>query len=169
MFKSLLLGVLVIVAALAVACTTEVDILDTPAAPADSGSAPQAAAPRELTLMVGSGEATVSVNAFLPSNVTVRVGDTVTWKLGHPDEPHTTVFLSGGARPPVAVPIAGGGPTDLQMPPKVAFPTRAPGAPMETYNGTAYTGSGVMSNVPAGPPGTPPNNTFTLTFTAAGT
>lgn len=126
-------------------------------------------APRELTLLVGAGEDTLSVNAFLPSKVTVRVGDTVTWKLNHSDEVHTTTFLSGGERPPVAIPIPGGGPTDLQLPPPVVFPTRAPGAPVETYSGTAFVGSGVMSNVPAGPPGTPPNDNFTLTFDTPGT
>lgn len=155
MFKSFLFGALVLLAAFAVACSSEEQELDT-ATVADPVQVPQAAAPRELTLLVGAGEDTVSVNAFLPSNVTVRAGDTVTWKLNQPDEPHTTTFLSGGARPPVAIPIEGGGPTDIQMPPNVAFPTRPPGAAVESYNGTAYTGSGVMSNVPAGPPGTPP-------------
>jgi plastocyanin len=154
LFKSLLFGTLVILAAFAVACNSEEATVEAPAA--DSVQTPKDAAPREITLLVGSGQDTTSVNAFLPTEVTVRVGDTVTWKLGHPDEPHTTTFLSKGARPPVAIPIAGGGPTDFQMPPQVAFPSRAPGAPVEDYTGTAFASSGVMSNVPAGPPGTPP-------------
>ena len=141
MLKSLLFATLVLLAAFAVACSTEVDDLDTPA-DSERVQATQAVAPRELTLLAGAGEDTVSVNAFLPSNVTVRVGDTVTWKLNQPDEPHTTTFLSGGARPPVAIPVEGGGPTDIQMPPNAAFPTRPPGAPVESYNGTAYAGSG---------------------------
>ena len=91
----LLLGALVIVGALAIACSNEVETVDT-AADAEPVQAAEAAAPREITLMVGAGEDTASVNAFLPSQVTVRVGDTVTWKLGHPDEVHTTTFLSGG-------------------------------------------------------------------------
>jgi plastocyanin len=40
---------------------------------------------------------------------------------------------------------------------------------VEIYDGTAYTGSGVMSNVPAGPPGTPSNDIFTLTMNTPGT
>jgi len=99
LFKSLLFGALVLLAAFAVACSSDVEDVDTPAV-SEPVQAPQAAAPRELTLLVGSGEDTVSVNAFLPSKVTVRVGDTVIWKLNQPDEPHTTTFLSGGARLP---------------------------------------------------------------------
>ena len=126
-------------------------------------------APRELTLLVGAGEDTLSVNAFLPSKVTVRVGDTVTWKLNHSDEKHTTTFLGGAERPPPAVHIPGGGPMDLMIPSKVGFPTRAPGGPVETFSGTNFVSAGIMSNVPAGPPGTPPNNTFTVTFDTPGT
>ena len=168
MFRSLLFGTLVLLAAFAVACASEGDDVDTPAV-SEPVQAPQAAAPKELTLLVGAGEDTVSVNAFLPSKVTVRGGDTVTRKLNHTGELHTTHFLSGGQRPPPAMPIAGGGPTDLQIPPVIAFPSRPPGAPVETYSGDGIVGSGVMSNVPAGPPGTPPNDTFSLTMTKPGT
>jgi hypothetical protein len=57
---------------------------------------------------------------------------------------------------------------DLQIPPNVAFPTRPPGGPAETYDGTGMASSGIMSNIPAGPPGTPANNEFTLTFATPG-
>lgn len=124
---------------------------------------------RQLTIIVGAGEDTTSVNAFLPSTVAVRAGDTVTFELGHPNEPHTTSFLSGTQRPPVAIPIPDGGPTALQIPPSVAFPTRPPGGPAESYDGTGVASSGIMSNVPAGPPGTPANNAFVLTFDTPGT
>ena len=138
----------------------------------DAGTAaqgsPEAVGAREITLLVGAGEDTTSVNSFLPSKVAVRAGDTVTFKLNS-DEAHTTHFLSGGARPPVAIPIPDGGPTDVQMPPEVAFPSRPPGGPVEVYSGSGMIRSGVMSNEPAGPPGTPPNNQFTVTFDTPGT
>ncbi|MDA1270771.1 MAG: hypothetical protein O3A93_05885 [Chloroflexi bacterium] len=90
---------------------------------------PPATGARELNLLAGAGEGTVLLNAFLARNITVRVGDTVTWGLGHPGEPHTVTFLAGTPRPPDVVPIEGRNPTDVQLNPAVAFPTRAPGAP----------------------------------------
>ncbi|MCH7606101.1 MAG: MBL fold metallo-hydrolase [Chloroflexi bacterium] len=168
MTKHLILAAFVSLFLVLAACTTEVEVtrevqvIVTP----EPGAA---AAPRELTLLVGAGEDTLSVNAFLPAKVTVRVGDTVTWKINHTGEVHTTSFLSGGQRPPPAMPIAGGGPTDLQIPPEVAFPSRAPGAPVETYDGTGVVSSGVMANVSMGPPGSPPNDSFTLNFDTPGT
>ncbi|MFQ5813961.1 MAG: hypothetical protein ACE5I2_12375, partial [Anaerolineae bacterium] len=128
---------------------------------------PEPQAPRELTLLVGAGEETVAINAFLPETIRIRAGDTVTWKLDS-DEVHTVTFLSGGEEPEVAIPVPGGGPTDLMFDPQVAFPTRGPGAPVETYSGTGYFNAGLMSKEPAGPDA-PPNDTFTLTFDTPGT
>ena len=132
----------------------EVQVIATP----DIGVA---AEPRELTLLAGAGEDTLSVNAFLPSQVTVRVGDTVTWKPQHPDEPHSVTFLSGGERPPGAIPIKGGGPTDIQLNPQTAFPTRGRDAPVETYSGTGLVGSGTIR--------ASRDQTFSLTFDTPGT
>ncbi|MCI0781101.1 MAG: MBL fold metallo-hydrolase, partial [Chloroflexi bacterium] len=111
--------------------------------------------PRELTLLVGAGEDTLSVNAFLPSKVTVRVGDTVTWKANHSEELHTVTFLGGAERLPNAAPIPGSAPMQLMLRPEVGHPTRAPGGPVETFNGTNYVGSGLMSNVALPLPGAP--------------
>ncbi|MDA0263971.1 MAG: hypothetical protein O2803_07415 [Chloroflexi bacterium] len=47
---------------------------------------PPATGARELNLLAGAGEGTVLLNAFLARNITVRVGDTVTWGLGHPGQ-----------------------------------------------------------------------------------
>lgn len=55
----------------------------------------------------------------------------------------------------------------MQFNPAIAFPTRGPGAPIETWDGTGYANSGALSNQPAAP-GAPPNNTFSLTFTKPG-
>ena len=71
--------------------------------------------------------------------------------------------------PGFEMPIPGGGATDFMLNPQSAFPSRAPGAPAETYDGTSFASSGILSDVPAGPPGTPANNTFTLNFDTPGT
>jgi hypothetical protein len=65
LFKAFLLGSLVILAAFAIACSSEEATVETPAVP-EPVQTPQDAAPREITLLVGAGEDTVSVNAFLP-------------------------------------------------------------------------------------------------------
>jgi len=52
--------------------------------------------------------------------------------------------------------------------PQVAFPTRHPGEPVETYSGTGYFNSGLLSKMPP-EPGVPPNDTFSLTFDTPGT
>ncbi|MCH7817422.1 MAG: hypothetical protein IIC60_12730, partial [Proteobacteria bacterium] len=128
---------------------------------------PQTAAPRELTALVGSGRDTEAIIAFLPSMLTVRAGDTITWRLDS-DEIHTVSFLSGLPVPGFAVPIPGGGPTDLMLNPDVAFPTRAPGAAVEVYSGTGVVNSGVMSDEPPAPDA-PANNAFSLVFDTPGT
>ena len=53
--------------------------------------------------------------------------------------------------------------------PQVAFPTRLPGAGVESYDGAGFFTSGIISEIPQGPPGTPPNDRITLTFAQAGT
>lgn len=128
-----------------------------------------AAAPQEtrtLTAWVGAGQDTTVINAFLPSALRVRAGDTITWKLDT-DEIHTVSFLGGQDAMDFELPLPGGSPTDLIVNPEAAFPTRLPGAPVEHYNGTTYINSGVMSSAPAGPDA-PPNDTFSLTFDEPG-
>ena len=128
---------------------------------------PQAA--REIKLAAGSGEDSIALNSFFPSKVTVREGDTLTWTLGHPDEPHTISFLSGAPRPTDLIPIEGGSPTDVQLTPSTQFPTRASGAPVEVYNGEGFISSGLVATFPQGPPGTLPYDTFSLVMGKAGT
>ena len=138
--------------------TTEVAVTPTPL---------PAAGARELSLLVGAGEDTVLINAFLARDITVRAGDTVTWSLGHPDEPHTVSFLAGADCPADAIPIEGRTPIDFQLNPIVGFGTRAPGAPVESYDGTALVTSGFMSNEPAGPD-IPPNNVMSMVLPTEG-
>ncbi|MBM3926718.1 MAG: hypothetical protein FJ320_12230 [SAR202 cluster bacterium] len=47
---------------------------------------------RDLTVLVGAGQGAVSVNAFLPSTVRIRAGDTVTWRMNADGDPHTVTF-----------------------------------------------------------------------------
>jgi plastocyanin len=118
-------------------------------------------------VLAGADEDTVMINAFLARNINVRVGDTVTWGLGHAGEPHTVSFLGGAPRPPDVIPIEGRSPIDVQLNPVVGFPTRAPGAPVESYDGTSMVTPGFMSNEP-GEPDIPPNNVMSVVMTTQG-
>lgn len=149
--------------------------------------------PTELmtnTILVGAGRETIALNAYFPGTFKVHVGDTVTWKINS-DEIHTVSFSDGKVvpgQPPETfisdlrlgmpagsvlpgpfMPVPGGAPTDMALTPLTNFATRAPGAPVETWDGTGFVSSGVMSDQPQGPPGTPPNNVFQLQFTKPGT
>jgi plastocyanin len=168
------LGLFLALTVLISACTTrietirEIEVTREVMVGGEQATSPPAK-PRELTVLVGAGVDTVAVNAFLPSQVTIRAGDTIMWELNHPEEFHTTVFFSGEERPPVFVPVPGGGPNELQVNQKLAFPTSGPTKPPELYDGTRFYGSGIMYNFPAGPPGVPPNYDLRLTFTKPGT
>ena len=144
------------------AATTAATATSAPAATATT--APRAA--RTLNVSVGAGQDTSQVLVFLPATVSIRVGDTVIWKIKG-DEIHSATFMDDVLFPPFAVPVPGGGPTDLMFNPKIAFPTRPPGGPVETYSGTGYVNSGAFSKEsPA--PGIPANDTFSLTFNKPG-
>jgi plastocyanin len=130
--------------------------------------APAAPAPalRTINVSVGSGQNTTVESAFVPSVIRIRANDTVQWKVNG-DEIHTVSFNPPPAALQPVVPIPGGGPTDLMLPPELGFATRAPGAPVEKYSGTGYVNSGIMSKQPSAP-GAPPNDTFALTFDKPG-
>jgi plastocyanin len=59
---------------------------------------PAAQSARELQVLVGAGQDTVGIDAYLPHTVRVRAGDTVTWRINS-DEPHTVSFSQGFAAP----------------------------------------------------------------------
>lgn len=91
-----------------------------------------------------------AVMRFLPSTLTIAVGDTVTWTNADMLDPHTVTFAPDGNYPdfpsPTAITPAGG----------------------PTYDGTTFTNSGLI--VPAGVsfPGLPTTSSYTLKFTKAG-
>lgn len=124
---------------------------------------PPPPAPQEITVLAGAGQDVVAVNAFFPETVSVRVGDTVTWKINS-DEPHTASFLTEEGIPPDPIPIPGGGPTDIMLNPVGFFSSRAPDAPVETYEGEGYRNSGFLSVGKV----TPPNESYSLTFSKPG-
>ncbi|MDQ6694544.1 MAG: hypothetical protein M3014_09010 [Chloroflexota bacterium] len=115
---------------------------------------------------------------FYAENITVNVGDTVKWKHNAGLEPHTVTFLGAANKfPDFALPECNGAPCPppppgaqpggppppgvtikLQLNPQVAL--KQGGA---TYDGTAYTNSGVMSSDNPGP------KEYSLSFTKPGT
>lgn len=169
MLKNFVLAALIPLALLIAACTTEVikEVEVTREVPASP--AVVATEPRELDVLVGSGRDTEAILQFFPQNLKVRAGDTVTWKIDT-DEIHTVSFLPEGAPvPPFPVPISGEDPGNFMLNPQVAFPTRLPDGDVEIHDGTGFVNSGILSETPQGPPGTPPNDRMTLTFAQPGT
>ena len=134
MYKYIFLAALLPLALIIVACTTEIEVekIVEVTGEVPVSSATVATEPRKLNLLVGSGRDTEAILQFFPRNLTVRVGDSVTWKMDT-DEILTVGFLPEGA--PFPVPIAGEYLGNFMLNPQVAFPTRLPGAGVETYDG----------------------------------
>jgi plastocyanin len=125
---------------------------------------------RVWRVQVGGGSEAdlIEYNGFFPKQLTVNAGDTVFFDFKALHNPHTVTFLSGQEAPPLVVPADEGTPTagaataeagipKLMFNPAAAFPTE----------GTTYDGSGIASsglNVLR-----PPDQPFTLTFSAPGT
>ena len=110
----------------------------------------RAAAATNWTVIVGGHPADNSVyaNGFYPRELTVNVGDTVTWQF---DGFHNVAFLSGGTRPTFAIKDGG----KMYANPKVFFPAGG-----STYGGVGFRNSG-----------TPQDDkpfSYSLTFTKPG-
>jgi len=106
--------------------------------------------------------------SFYPDNITIHVGDSVTWKKNSDGEPHTVTFLgpddklpdflaSAPGGPPPQLPASGPFPK-LNVNPAVVFPAGG-----NTYDGSAFTSSGALADNIPGPP------VYNLTFTKPGT
>jgi len=91
----------------------------------------------------------VQVNAFLPRNLTVDVGDSITWTVAS-GEFHTVTFLSGAAAPPLIT----AGPNGPEFNPAAVAPSGGP-----TYDGTGIANSGLLFT----------GQKYSLGFTQAGT
>jgi plastocyanin len=137
-----------------------------------------------VTALVGAGQDTFQALAFFPMNLRIHTGDTVTWRMNG-DELHTVAFVQGfdpgpfpvGVTTPLAPPtervpafavgIPGAPPEALQLNPLVAWPTRQPGAPIESYSGSGFLNSGVLADESL-LDDAPPNETFSVTFPTPG-
>jgi plastocyanin len=114
-------------------------VLITPAAlGAATVSANAAAAPVTWTVQVGSQTKDMAVQGerFLPGDITIDAGDTVTW---HADsaEPHTVTFVDGGKPQDTLAPFNPGDPTQNSV------------QGTDTMDGTSYYNSGVLTSLDA--------------------
>jgi plastocyanin len=118
-----------------------------------------AAPARNDSVLVGSENTAlgVSIMSFFPQNITIHVGDTVTW-IANSHEIHTVTFLAGEPLPEVIIPAPDGMASPLQINPLAAFPTPTDGQ----YDGNSYLNSGIISTDPGFV------KTFNLTFTQEG-
>ena len=133
-----------------------VTVVSTIALLVGSGALPSAAGaaspqPTAWKAKVGAQTSDMSVqaNAFLPRDISVNVGDTITWTVAT-GEFHTVSFLSGGAPPPLIIP---GDQFPIQVNPAATLP--AGGSP---YSGSDFFSSGLLLK----------SGTYTLGFGAAG-
>lgn len=115
--------------------------------------------PVTWTVLVGSQTDDMAIQGqrFLPGDITIDAGDTVTWQ-ANGMEIHTVTFLDGGT-PQASLP-----PLDPTDPQQV---TRQGG---DTMDGTSYFNSGVLTTGPdAGPLPVPAYASYSLTFPGQGT
>jgi plastocyanin len=84
-----------------------------------------------ITVVAGGGADTAALQAFFPERVTVGVGDTVTWQL-RGDDIHIITFTGGEPLPEILAPVPGAEPGEVMFNPRLAFPSRPPGEPVET-------------------------------------
>jgi plastocyanin len=92
--------------------------------------------PAPVNVIAGIGERNVTWNDFLPGNVRIAEGGTVTWTVTT-DEPHTVTFLAGQPRPNIVVPQPEGGNRPPMFDPAYVFPT----IPAGPWDGTTYVNS----------------------------
>jgi plastocyanin len=110
-----------------------------------------ASAAQTLTVSAGaeSSGGDVQLTEFAPVQVTVNVGDTVTWSLDS-TEFHDVLFTAGAQPPDFIQP----GPDGVFINPLAGLPQGGP-----SYDGTVVTGSGLLIK----------GQSWSLTFTKAGT
>lgn len=121
-----------------------------------SAAPAEAAGPMNWQATVGyqSRSMAIQANFYYPNNITVDVGDSVTWNLKS-GEFHTISFLSGAN--PSNYPLIEMTSHGLDFNPKVAGPVGG-----TTYSGEGYLNSGLLGLDPQGP------MSFKVTFASAG-
>jgi plastocyanin len=116
----------------------------------------------EATVRTGAGTKRFSLLRFYPSDTTVKVGGSVTWKWTGFNEVHTVTILQQPDLDALAANLFAGPTLD----PVGALPTEAPGSPVvhtADAHGNGLIGSGIIPD----PAGAPPN-TFMAQFTTPG-
>jgi plastocyanin len=115
--------------------------------------------PQDWTVLVGSQTPDMAVQGqrFLPGDITIDAGDSVTWQ-ANSAEIHTVTFFAGGAPQSTLPPLD---PTDgLQVTQQGT----------DTMDGTSYYNSGLLTTLPTFTPlPVPVHTSYSLTFPDAGT
>lgn len=113
-------------------------------------------------IKMGYGDGSIVLMRFVPVNLTIYVGDSVTWIQGDIETPHTVSFLSGGKEPElILVEPQQRGPPKFILNPVVQMPAGG-----NIYSGKDYFNSGTIWGTTLPLPG--PKN-YTLTFDTPGT
>lgn len=100
---------------------------------------------------------------FYPESITINAGDSISWKSNSGVDPHTVTLLGADNKfpqvflPPTG-PGEGGGPPNIEINPQAAFATGG-----NSYDGSTYVNSGIISSDVPGP------KNFALTLTKPGT
>ncbi len=126
---------------------------------AAAGSAHAVPAGENWTVLVGSQTADMAVQGqrFLPGDITIDAGDSVTWK-ANSAEIHTVSFIAGGAAQATLPALD---PTD---------PAQITPQGPSTMDGTSYFNSGLLTTLSAFTPlPVPVFKSYSLTFPDAGT
>ncbi|MPZ23897.1 MAG: hypothetical protein GEU28_10185 [Dehalococcoidia bacterium] len=105
------------------------------------------AGPATLEVTAGGREGVVEIRAFMPADITVMVGDTVTWDA--PADAHTVTFLQGGEPSPLIVPDPTS-PDDVVLNPAVVEPV--PAMRPLAFDGSFALSSGMFGAGMADPP-----------------
>ena len=135
---------------------------------------------RNLTVLAGTGQDTADLLAFFPQQITIRAGDTITWKQNS-DSPHTVSFTGsfpgpgsdnrflppGTLIPNANLPVPGR-PGVTQFNVVGAYPFPGPEANGSVYRPGELVSSGRMAGVPR-TPGLEEIKEFSLTFDTPGT
>lgn len=111
------------------------------------------------------GMSQVRIMGFIPRELTIKVGDTVSWTNDSPGEPHTITFLGGDPQPEdILIEPQDAGPPKLIQ----SYTTILPAGDPE-FDGTGFHNSGLTGLGPEfGAAFGLPEGPYQLTFTAAG-
>jgi plastocyanin len=129
--------------------------------PVATASGSNQTGPQTYTVLVGAHDPSTNADleAYFPADITIHVGDTVTWNLNS-KEIHTVTFLAGQEMPALLLPVPNAPQGAMMFNSQVAYPA----SPTDgQYDGSTYANSGIMG------PDQGQATTYSLTFTKPGT